>query len=183
MSEKYIVQIPGWGDYRFKSWSKSLTGVDKSKTTGYAFIGDWLTNGKKYELEDGTFILQWGTFGSRKTNHPGVTLLRLQAGNLETLYERRKLNTSWALDVRDDIAKIIDEKKVAAKPLPNQKPFQLVLIKEGMLFDSGASSNLGIIRIKQKDGSTKVFTVRRPAEDLIPQHVSAAMRTPEEIVV
>lgn len=106
---KHIVTVPEFGDSRFKRWAKVLTRVDTDQANGYAFVGDFAYPGRKVELAAGAYILSYGETGSRKNNSPDVLLSRVGAlGELETAYERMDLNRSWALDVRDDIAAIVN---------------------------------------------------------------------------
>lgn len=53
-----------------KQWTRRITGVDKSKTNGYAFQGEFLSEGE-VELPVGAVLLQVGALGSYK--HPDVT--------------------------------------------------------------------------------------------------------------
>lgn len=100
---KVITEVPVVGDSRYKSWVKTLTGVDQSKTNGYAFEGSFLRAGRKAELEVGSYILTYGERGSRAHHTPEVEALRVEAdGSLETLLSVQ--SDSWALDLRDDAA-------------------------------------------------------------------------------
>jgi len=106
---KVIVFVEAIGDARFPRWVKRLTGVDRNISNGFAFEGSFIAAGRKHEFPEGTFLLYFGKSGSRAYNSPMVALRRVGAeGNLETLFERKNLDDSWALDVRDEIADILD---------------------------------------------------------------------------
>jgi hypothetical protein len=108
MSDKRIVFIRPIGDPRFKQWVKRLEGVDTSISNGYAFEGSFIRFDRKVELEVGALLLYFGMEGSRTRQKPCVALKAVTPdGRLETLYERDDLDRSWALDVRDDIARIV----------------------------------------------------------------------------
>jgi len=109
---KKIVMIPETLDRRKKTWRKHLEKIDKEKTNGYAFIGEWLRAGERAELEIGSFILCYDEPGSMKNWYPVVRLFKVvENGNgLEEVYcwEGDVNERSWALAVRDEIAVILD---------------------------------------------------------------------------
>jgi len=110
---KKIVMIGNFGRPG-KSWRKLLKQVDKTKTNGYAFIGDWLRAGERAELEMGSFILCYDEAGSMKNWHPVVRLFKVLENDLEEVFrwEGKTHERNWALAVRDDIAAIDDIKKL-----------------------------------------------------------------------
>lgn len=108
--EKKIVDVPVIGDSRFKQWTKVVTGVDKNQQNGYAFRGHFLKD--KAELPIGTFILAYGESGSMKYHDPMVKLYKVDTDGLSVAYEKSELSRKWALDVRDDIAELVN----AAEP-------------------------------------------------------------------
>ncbi len=110
---KKIVMIPGTLDGRKKTWRKHLERVDKEKTNGYAFVGNWLRAGEREEMEVGSFILCYDEPGSMKNWYPVVRAFKVvENGNgLEEVYrwEGNVRERSWALAVRDEIAVILAE--------------------------------------------------------------------------
>ncbi len=109
---KKIIMVPKSLDDRNKSWRKLLTQVDKTKTNGYAFIGDWLRAGERAELEVGSFILCYDEAGSMRNWCPVVRLFKVGVENdLEEVFhwEGKTHERNWALAVRDDIAAILAE--------------------------------------------------------------------------
>ena len=107
-TERRIVLIRPIGDRRFKKWVKILEGVDRDISNGYAFQGTFIGFDRQAELPVGTLLLFFGMEGSRRFQRPCVALKEVTPeGRLETLYERDRLDLSWALDVRDDIAAIV----------------------------------------------------------------------------
>jgi len=108
MSDKRIVFISPIGDRRFKRWVKTLEGVDATISNGYAFQGSFIRFDRMVELPVGTLLLYFGMEGSRARQRPCVALRAVTPdGGLETLYKRDGLDLAWALDVRDDIARIV----------------------------------------------------------------------------
>ena len=106
--ERRIVFISPIGDRRFKRWVKTVEAVDTTVPNGYAFQGTFVRFDRKVELPIGTLLLYFGMEGTRTRQWPCVALKEVTPeGRLETLYERDRLDLSWALDVRDDIAAIV----------------------------------------------------------------------------
>ena len=110
---KKIVMIPKTLDGRKKTWRKLLERVDKEKTNGYAFIGEWLRAGERAELKVGSFILCYDEPGSMKNWYPVVRLFKVveNENGLEEVYrwEGNVRERSWALAVRDEISTILAE--------------------------------------------------------------------------
>lgn len=107
--EMRIVTIPAFGDRRFKQWAKALKKVDTSKKNGYAFEGDFLRINDLAELPVGSYVLSYGKFGSRANCKPAARLQRVEAnGSLTDIVERTGLSESWTLEVRDEIASIVN---------------------------------------------------------------------------
>ena len=97
-----ITMIPAIGDSRFKRWAKVLTKVDRTKRGGYMYEGDFVTVGRKYDLEPGILLLQYGEEGSRRHATPVVAVARLQDDGawLELVTSE---GADWALDIREDV--------------------------------------------------------------------------------
>jgi len=106
-TSKTTVLIEGYGDRRFRQWAKRVTSVDLTKTNGYAFDGQFLTLGRKYRLPVGAIVLFFGRFSSEKRNSPAVRVCVVRETGLEIVFERKRLNESWALEVMKDVAAIL----------------------------------------------------------------------------
>jgi hypothetical protein len=116
---KQIVEVRDFGDRRYKQWARLLTSVDRSKSDGYAFQGEFLALGRKHELEVGSLVLYYGEAGSRNNHCPCVRVQRVEAdGGLSTIYQKMDLGRNWVLDVRDEIAELIAELLLPAAPAP-----------------------------------------------------------------
>ena len=124
---KKIVMIPETLDGRKKTWRKHLESVDKEKTNGYAFIGNWLRAGERAELEVGSFILCYDEAGSMKNWYPVVRLHKVVENGLEEVYR-------WEGDVRersgrlrlDDNAAISGQKRYRGAGIRVREPIWLV---------------------------------------------------------
>ncbi len=121
MEKKIIITVPEYGDHRFKSWAKLLTGVDRSKTNGYCFEGSFIS--QKAEVPVGSYLLLYGRFGSMKYNDPAVRVLRVnEDGSLEKVYEKQCETEKWALETRDEIASIIESSKSQEESTQENRP-------------------------------------------------------------
>ena len=59
------IEIPQVGDERRKNWAKTITNVDDSLATGWAFDGDFIATGGIQDVPVGAVILVYGERGSR----------------------------------------------------------------------------------------------------------------------
>jgi len=106
---KRIIDVPEFGDYRFKKWAKHLTKVNRELTTGYAFEGSFLN--VKADIEIGSYILCYGREGSRANNTPVVALYLVGTDSIEQVYKKSCKTEMWALEVRDEIALIVNNEE------------------------------------------------------------------------
>ena len=103
--DKVIVAIPALGDSRFKRWGKTLTGVDRTKTNGYAYLGSFLAIGRKAELPVGSYVLLYHEYGSRRYTTPVAEVFQVaQEGTLAPVLKVE--GKDWALDLRDKAAEL-----------------------------------------------------------------------------
>jgi len=112
------VKMPKQPDARWRSWCKVLKGVDITKSNGYAFDGDFLPCSNRRaavykELPVGALILHYAEEGSRKYHLPVVRLYRVEVdGSLTLLYEKYCQSWQWAIEVKEDVARIFEDEKV-----------------------------------------------------------------------
>lgn len=109
-----IVQIPEQFDSRHKAWAKHVTHVDRNKSTGYAFTGRFLDMGGKADLPVNALVLVYDERGSMKNWDAHVDVYRVsEAGTLEPtgVSAQVHLGKTWALEVRDAIAALLDAGK------------------------------------------------------------------------
>ena len=66
-------------------WSKTVKGLDKSKTNGYSILGDFVDIDFPQYWKDGTIILDCDINGSRKHPEKTYRLFRYQDGKLHLL--------------------------------------------------------------------------------------------------
>lgn len=122
MKNKVIVdlaKLPTSGHHRpMKYWTKVLTNVNKTKTNGYCFEGEFVgstgrnPHGDLEELEVGTILLRYWDGGSRRYPYPNVALYRVEEdGSLCEIGRWEELPSRWALAVRDEIAEILAQQR------------------------------------------------------------------------
>ena len=113
--KKVIITVPKVGDRRFKQWAKLVKSVDTSKTNGYAFEGNFLTPGRKAEVETGILIV-YGEEGSRANRKPVVAVVRVKEdASLEEIL--RVYGMDWVLEIRDKVAELVAQSKPSREAL------------------------------------------------------------------
>ena len=100
------------GDYEFYNggWVKEVTGVDKSKSNGYAFEGRFVNpiNGLS-ECEDGLYIV-CSIEGSRRRHKKCVAVFEIKDEEVTKAIDWVEGN-DWALQIRDRVAELLDQPK------------------------------------------------------------------------
>ena len=59
------VEIPSVGDERLKTWAKVVHAVDETKSSGWAFVGEFIATGGIQDVAAGSVVLVYGEKGSR----------------------------------------------------------------------------------------------------------------------
>jgi len=98
-------------------WVKRVDSVDTSKSNGYAFEGDFVQNAKSglTECSDGFYII-CSMEGSRKNQSKKVAAYEIAGEKLNKVIDWVSGN-DWALQIRDRVAKLLNEPVPAANPL------------------------------------------------------------------
>ena len=71
------VMVPQLGDARRRHWAKLVTSVDESKTTGYAFVGEFVADGGIQDLPAGGVLLVYGERGGNANPQPEASLYKI----------------------------------------------------------------------------------------------------------
>jgi hypothetical protein len=123
-----IVALPALGlsnsaAARSKHWIKRLTGVDTSKSDGYAFTGSWEKFGATVEVPEGTWFLEYieDVAGSGRLRGRDVVLYQAvtvegDPAVLKRLGWELGPEAGWALQVRDAIASLVNTAPDEAGP-------------------------------------------------------------------
>ena len=93
---------------RRRGWTKLVTSVDMSKKNGYAFDGEFLSEGEQ-ELHPGDIIIQKNPEGSVKNGwYAGVCYCVTQDGELKRLHDESYNWRTEFLSFRNLVAKHLD---------------------------------------------------------------------------
>ena len=102
------VEIPLVGDERRKNWAKTVTNVDDSLATGWAFDGDFIATGGIQDVEPGSVVLVYGEKGSRA--NPAIEARVYTVNPDATLTLRATARgRAWARTLRDAIEELLEE--------------------------------------------------------------------------
>ena len=102
------VEIPLVGDERRKNWAKTVTNVDDSLATGWAFDGDFIATGGIQDVEPGSVVLVYGEKGSRA--NPAIEARVYTVNSDATLSLRASARgRAWARTLRDTIEDLLAE--------------------------------------------------------------------------
>jgi hypothetical protein len=126
---KVRISLPASKDKR-KSWRKILTGIDKTKDNGYAFLGDFISTykNKDIELPVGTIILVYDEVGS-VTHHPAVYVYRVD-GEFQLTELFCSYSWNWDFELRDEVAKLFEDNEAKKEKLTIEKEALLKRLDE-----------------------------------------------------
>lgn len=101
-------EIPLVGDERRKNWAKTVTNVDDSLATGWAFDGDFIATGGIQDVQPGSVVLVYGEKGSRA--NPAIEA-RVYTVNTDATLSLRATarGRAWARTLRDTIEELLEE--------------------------------------------------------------------------
>ena len=102
------VEIPLVGDHRRKHWAKVVHDVDTSKSSGWAYVGEFINDGGIQDVPAGSVVIAYGETGSRTNPHPEVRVYRTNPDatlSLETTASGR----AWARTIRDTVQRLVDD--------------------------------------------------------------------------
>jgi hypothetical protein len=122
-----IVQLPDHflsnsAARRTKFWIKRLTGVDTTKSDGYAFLGTFCRFEETVDVPEGTLFMSYieDTRASGRVDGRDVQILRAADGGLETVCSWKLDDTrGWALKIRDEVAALFPAPTVAPLTMPD----------------------------------------------------------------
>lgn len=127
-TEKVRISLPVSKD-KFKSWRKILTGIDKNKNNGYAFLGDFVYTFKDIiELPLGTYLMVYDEV-SVKHYSPEVHVYRVD-GEFQLTELFCSYSWNWALDLRDEVAKLFEGNEAKKEKLTIEKEALLKRLDE-----------------------------------------------------
>jgi hypothetical protein len=94
------VRVPQLGDERRRHWAKIVSSVDETKSTGWAFVGEFVADGGIQDLPMGGVLLLYGERGSNSNPRPEASLYTVGPDATLTL-EASASGRAWARTLRD----------------------------------------------------------------------------------
>ncbi len=106
------VEVPLVGDHRRKHWAKVVHQVDPAKSSGWAFVGDFIHDGGIQDVPAGSVLLLYGETGSRANPHPEA---RVYVVNPDATIscEGEASGRAWARTIRDTVERLLDGERPA----------------------------------------------------------------------
>ena len=100
------VDVPQVGDDRHKNWAKVVNSVDVSRSTGWAFDGDFIAAGGTQDVAAGSVIVVYGEKGSRANPTPHAAAFRAHTDGTLSLEGEAK-GRAWARTLRDTVERLL----------------------------------------------------------------------------
>ena len=101
------VEVPLVGDHRRKHWAKVVYEVDQTKSSGWAFVGDFINDGGIQDVPAGSVLLAYGETGSRTNPHPEVKVYTVNPDSTISM-EAEASGRAWARTIRDTVERLLD---------------------------------------------------------------------------
>ena len=102
------VEIPLIGDERRKNWAKIVHDVDSTKTSGWAYVGDFIAVGGIQDVPVGAVLLVYGERGS--ATNPLIEARVYEVNADATLTEQgRAKGRAWARTLRDRVEELLGQ--------------------------------------------------------------------------
>ncbi len=102
------VEVPLVGDARHKNWAKVVENVDDSKSSGWAFDGEFIAAGGIQDVPVGSIVMVYGERGSRA--NPQIEARVFVANGDGTLsHQQSATGRAWARTLRDKVSELLDE--------------------------------------------------------------------------
>ena len=108
MDAMVAVEVPLVGDARHKNWAKVVDNVDESKSSGWAFDGEFIAAGGIQDVPVGAVVMVYGERGSRA--NPQIEVRVFVANGDGTLtHEQSATGRAWARTLRDRVSELLDQ--------------------------------------------------------------------------
>jgi hypothetical protein len=106
MDAMVAVEVPLIGDARHKNWAKVVDGVDESKSSGWAFDGEFIAVGGIQDVPVGSVVMVYGEHGSRANLQIEARVFLANGdGTLSQLGAAS--GRAWARTLRDTVAELL----------------------------------------------------------------------------
>ncbi|MFZ0013132.1 MAG: hypothetical protein WAL25_03360 [Acidimicrobiia bacterium] len=104
------VDVPMVGDERHKNWAKVVENVDTSKSSGWAFDGEFVAAGGIQDLPAGGVLLVYGERGSRANPQSAARVYTVNVDATLT-FEAEAKGQAWARTLRDPIERLLGSER------------------------------------------------------------------------
>lgn len=105
------VDVPLVGDERLKSWAKVVESVDETKTSGWAYVGEFIATGGIQDVAVGSVVLVYGEKGSRANPRPQAAVYTVNADATLT-HHADASGRAWARTLRDTVVELLSEELI-----------------------------------------------------------------------
>ncbi|MEA2001201.1 MAG: hypothetical protein U9N84_04865 [Actinomycetota bacterium] len=102
------VEVPLIGDARHKNWAKIVENVDETKSSGWAYDGEFIATGGVQDVPVGSIVMVYGEKGSRANPQIEVRVF-LANGDGTLSHEQSATGRAWARTLRDRVADLLTE--------------------------------------------------------------------------
>lgn len=104
------IDVPLVGDARHKNWAKVVSSVDTSKSSGWAFVGEFISSGGIQDVAAGSVILVYGERGSRSNPLSEARVFTVHADGTLT-EEGSATGRAWARTLRDTVEGLLESER------------------------------------------------------------------------
>ena len=109
------VRVPQLGDDRRRHWAKIVSSVDDTKSSGWAFVGEFVADGGIQDLPAGGVLLLYGERGSNSNPRPEASLYTIGPDATLTL-EASASGRAWARTLRDKALELVEAEVRSSGP-------------------------------------------------------------------
>lgn len=100
------VRVPQLGDDRRRHWAKIVSSVDETKSTGWAFVGEFVADGGIQDLPAGGVLLLYGERGSNSNPRAEANLYTIGPDATLNLVASAS-GRAWARTLRDRAVELV----------------------------------------------------------------------------
>ncbi|MBK5265951.1 MAG: hypothetical protein JJE47_00810 [Acidimicrobiia bacterium] len=132
------VRVPMLRDERRRHWAKIVSSVDETKSSGWAFVGEFVADGGIQDLPAGAVLLLYGERGSNTNPRSEASLFTIGPDATLTL-EASASGRAWARTIRDRAVELVNLGALAAGP-------DLTAIPDAYLADELRARGWSVVR-------------------------------------
>jgi len=108
MDALVAVEVPLVGDPRHKNWAKVIDNVDESKSSGWAFDGEFIDAGGVQDVPVGSVVMVYGERGSRANPQIEARVFTTNGDGTLT-HEQTATGRAWARTLRDRVSELLEQ--------------------------------------------------------------------------